>query len=655
MKILFWLTLTLFICFPLSAATSTTNGRANNTYVVLCYHDFIDVGLTPNLRIFPDTLTRDRLIEHFNWFKQEGYNPVSYQQIIDAKAGRSSLPSKAILLTFDDGYESFYSTVYPLLKLYNYPAIFALVGKWLVPDEHKKVEYGKAMISRKRFLSWDQIREMERSGIVEFASHSFDSHYGINANPYGNEQPAATTPAYNATEKRYETLNQYNKRLYADLTQSSSQMVSNLVKAPRILVWPYGAYSQKSINTAAKVGMPYTFSLDEGVNYVSDSGRNVKRFLIEQEMTLERLDEIVRGQPEYEGPKRVVHVDLDYVYDPNPAVMNRNMDTLISRIYNFGIDTVYLQAFADPDGNGIADALYFQNRHLPVRADIFNRVSWQLSTRAGVTVYAWMPVLGFNLGNKYDYVTDSRFNAPAPKRYLRLSPFSTKNRKAINEIYTDLGAYGKFSGLLFHDDALLTDFEDATPAALKQYQKWGLGKSVANIRNNPQKMTSWSKYKTQYLIDFTLELANSTRQYLSGDGIELKLARNIYAQPVINPKSEEWFSQSLVAFSNAYDYTAVMAMPYMESAKSPDKWLENIANIALKTVPSNKLIFELQAKNWKNGKDIPASELSRQMEIISKAGIQNYGYYPDDFVRGVPDQKTLRPVFSNSNTIGESE
>lgn len=98
-----------------------------------------------------------------------------------------------------------------------------------------------------------------------------------------------------------------------------------------------------------------------------------------------------------------------------------------------------------------------------------------------------------------------------------------------------------------------------------------------------------------------------------------------------------------------------MAMPYMESAKSPDKWLENIANIALKTVPSNKLIFELQAKNWKNGKDIPASELSRQMEIISKAGIQNYGYYPDDFVRGVPDQKTLRPVFSNSNTIGESE
>ena len=61
------------------------------------------------------------------------------------------------------------------------------------------------------------------------------------------------------------------------------------------------------------------------------------------------------------------------------------------------INTVYLQAFSDADGNGQAEALYFPNRHLPMRADLFSYVAWQLRTRARVFVYAWMPVLAFDL------------------------------------------------------------------------------------------------------------------------------------------------------------------------------------------------------------------------------------------------------------------
>ncbi|MGF1761400.1 poly-beta-1,6-N-acetyl-D-glucosamine N-deacetylase PgaB [Photobacterium sagamiensis] len=652
MKFWLWIFFSLFFFTTASAETLTYTERNSDSYVALCYHDFIDVSLTPNMRIPSGTLTRDRLVEHFNWIKQEGYNPVSFQQIIDAKASKKPLPEKAVLLTFDDGYESFYSTVYPLLKLYNYPAVFALVGKWLVPDEDQEVKYGKIMLSRKRFLSWAHIKELEQSGLVEFASHTFNSHYGINANPYGNEQPAATTPFFNPKTKDYETLKQYDQRNLSDFKQSRDQMVSHNVRAPRIMVWPYGAYSQHAIDIAAQAGMPYTFSLDDGVNSIKASGHNIKRYLIEQEMTLELLDELLRGEPDYTRPKRIVHVDLDYVYDPDPVVMNRNMDILVSRINDFGIDTVYLQAFADPDGDGVADAMYFQNRHLPVRADIFNRVSWQLLTRANVTVYAGMPVIGFDLGKGYDYVIDSRSNQPAADRYLRLSPFSAKSRKAIKEIYEDLGFYSKFQGILFHDDAFLTDYEDASPAAIKQYQEWGLGDSVDAIRHDPAKMTAWAKHKTRYLVDFTMELANSSRLFHSGDGIALQLARNIYAPSVLNPKSEEWFAQNLTAFSKAYDYTAVMATPYMEPAKEPHKWLESIAKVALKTVPNDKLVFELQAKNWENGQDIPVEELIKQMDIIDKAGVKNYGYYPDDFIRGVPDLNVIRPVFSNRETIG---
>jgi biofilm PGA synthesis lipoprotein PgaB len=52
-----------------------------------------------------------------------GYSVVSVQDLFDAAAGKKELPEKPILLTFDDGYLSFYTKVYPLLKKYHYPPL----------------------------------------------------------------------------------------------------------------------------------------------------------------------------------------------------------------------------------------------------------------------------------------------------------------------------------------------------------------------------------------------------------------------------------------------------------------------------------------------------------------------------------------------------
>ncbi|MDZ7810192.1 MAG: poly-beta-1,6-N-acetyl-D-glucosamine N-deacetylase PgaB [Arhodomonas sp.] len=130
--------------------------------------------------------------------------------------------------------------------------------------------------------------------------------------------------------------------------------------------------------------------------------------------------------------------------------------------------SVYLQAFADPDGDGNAAAMYFPNRHLPVRADLFNRVAWQLRTRAGVRVYAWMPLLAFDLpeGN-----IQLRVTRPGPdgkpvasgRNYRRLSPFLPETLAIVREIYADLGrAASGIHGVLIHDDAYLAEDEDLT-------------------------------------------------------------------------------------------------------------------------------------------------------------------------------------------------
>ena len=51
-----------------------------------------------------------------------------------------------------------------------------------------------------------------------------------------------------------------------------------------------------------------------------------------------------------------------------------NLDTLLDRIKALQISHVFLQAFADTDADGAAEALYFPSRHLPMRDDLFNRV-----------------------------------------------------------------------------------------------------------------------------------------------------------------------------------------------------------------------------------------------------------------------------------------
>jgi len=625
--------------------------RQTGDFIVISYHDIVDDASPGHRHYFPQTITRDRLIEHFNLIKAYGYRPISFQQLLDAEAGIRPLPDKAVMLTFDDGYRSFYEVVYPLLKLYDFPAVAAVVGSWLDAEPGSKVPYGGTSVTREQFMSWSQLEKLHADPLVEIASHTYDMHYGVPGNPQGNEQAVAVTSRW--MDGRYESEEEYLERLHRDMERARHQLMQRLGEGPRLMIWPYGAYSEATLNIAAEYGMHHSFSLLSQPNFLGTDSSVMGRYLVDQETSLQTFKEILSNRTWELDDLRVVHVDLDYVYDPDPIQQERNLDALVDRIYRFGITTVYLQAFADQNGTGVAEALYFENRHLPVKADLFNRVAWQLKKRANVKVYAWMPVLAFDLGGEYVYVTDARTNAIAEEHYLRLSPYVIRNREVILEIYEDLGRHAKFDGLLFHDDAFLTDYEDAGSEALAWYQsQWSLPADVLAIQRDSALLDRWAESKTDFLTRLTLSLAEAANHYRQADNRVFTTSRNLYAITLMEPGSSRWLSQSPESFADAYDYVAVMAMPYMEEADDPGAWLHELARRALARIPAEQILFELQTIDWRVQSQIPDTELIDWIKRIRGTGILHIGYYPDDFLSNHPDTSVIRSHFSLSRRFG---
>src|ERR1700761_6203168 len=182
------LLLTLLLLITASAAMAAAPVPVHPALIVLAYHDVRDdVGMLADRD--PDAISTDHLVSHFDWLKANGYHVVSLEDVLQAEQGVKPLPSDAVLLTFDDGLESFYTRVYPLLRAYDYPAVQALVGSWMDMPDGQRMPYNGAECDRSCFLTWDQVAEMHKSGLVEFASHSWQMHQGMNANPQGNLLP----------------------------------------------------------------------------------------------------------------------------------------------------------------------------------------------------------------------------------------------------------------------------------------------------------------------------------------------------------------------------------------------------------------------------------------------------------------------------------
>jgi poly-beta-1,6-N-acetyl-D-glucosamine N-deacetylase PgaB len=340
-----------------------------------------------------DAVTGTGLAQFFDWLKGTGWTAVSLDDLAAAHRGLRPLPDKAILITFDDGYKSLYTRVFPLLKVYRYPVVAALVGSWMDGEAGGTVQYGDRTVPRSRFLTWAEAREMQASGLVEFASHSYALHRGVQANPQGNTVPAAVTWRYDPATRRYETDAEYRNRIRTDLARSRGQIAAHLGRAPRAVVWPFGRYSGPALEAARQVGFTFSLTLEPEPAYTSDLYA-IHRYFPSLNPGLSDLASNLRFEPGRPTVRRIACLTLDALATAPPgAAQDDALGRLIEGLRMLGANTVVIDAhaaLASPDAP-LGD-VFFPTPLRPMRADLLSRVTWQVRTRGGSEVFVRLPL-----------------------------------------------------------------------------------------------------------------------------------------------------------------------------------------------------------------------------------------------------------------------
>ncbi|MCE5286604.1 MAG: poly-beta-1,6-N-acetyl-D-glucosamine N-deacetylase PgaB [Pelosinus sp.] len=601
--------LALLCLLPASLAA----GVGAQDVAILCYHD-VGIGKLRN----EYAMTLENLEAHFAYIRDNGYHPISVEQYIAANRGEMTLPDKPVLLSFDDGYASWYKTVFPLLKKYNYPAMLAIITS--MPDAYNPSELGPV-------LSWQQIKEMDDSGLISFASHSHDSHRYQPMNPFGDSEQKMESFGY--ANGRYESEHQFKARIKSDLSQSQAAFAQHLGHTVKAMVWPFGSYNQIAREIGQEQGFEAFFGLGGGFNKLSpDTLLNSKRGIVMNNMNVTEFAGFLRSGGLDHRVINGAQLDIDMIYDKDPAQMELNISEAIRRFDEAKINTVFLQTFSDSDGSGNIQSVYFKTEQAPVKADVFSHIASRLRSD-GIWVFAWLPTLSNQwLLKSYP---EAQVTAQPSKNagwYKRVTPFSPEVHKALRGLVDDLMQYSNVDGILFQDDLYLNDFEDFSPAAKAAFrQQTGQELTAQALADNEVK-AAFTKLKTRALSDLTRELIGEAKVYHP----YILTARNLYPGLVIQPESEDWFAQNYQEYLENYDYTVIMAYPYLEKQyDQPVAWLEKLTMKALQDkAKRDKVIFKLQAYDWNKNRWLSAKELREQKSAIQGKGGLHFAYYPEN-------------------------
>lgn len=226
--------------------------RADVKIPILLYHNFLTTIPENDPDNFNYINTPESFEENVKTLLEKGYTFISMKELADADSGKIDIPTKPIIITFDDGYYSNYEYIYPILKKYNVKALIFIITD-RVGQEIDGIKY----------LGWNECLEMQNSGLVEIFSHS-KKHVFYDKRPV--------------------------REIRDDVKESYELIEKNLGKQDlKVFAYPYGAYTKETVLVLKNNGIDFQI-YDIGINNFKNLDRNyIKRINIPCDMTGEEI------------------------------------------------------------------------------------------------------------------------------------------------------------------------------------------------------------------------------------------------------------------------------------------------------------------------------------------------------------------------------
>lgn len=250
------LPLLLSLCLLSTAPAFADEATQEPGTSILLYHRF-----RPTASNFT-TVTNENFEKQIIWLKEHGFNFVKLSVIVDAMREGREPPAKSVAITVDDGHFTQYEYMYPILQKHQVPATL-----FIYTD-------GISSKPMPNAISWDQLKDMEASGLIDIQAHSL-SHPDF-------EQKRKTLSA-----------EAFYSFAMTQLTKSKEILEEKLGHKVSYFAWPYGSFDRSLERLAEKAGYVAAFGTDGEQVHAQSNLFAIPRFHVMNAVTGDRMAELV--------------------------------------------------------------------------------------------------------------------------------------------------------------------------------------------------------------------------------------------------------------------------------------------------------------------------------------------------------------------------
>lgn len=203
----------------------------NAQVVIFGYHRFVNQVRRPDTEITPAAFEAQ-----MKELQDKKISVIGMQDFLAWKRGEKAIPSRAAVLTFDDGWKSQYDVGWPILKKFGYPVTMFIYTEGI---RGGRFSGGESM-------SWEQLAEMRDAG-VDIQAHS-ETH-GDLRKPYDKIAKKKLNPE------------EYDQWLENEIGRCKRTLEEKLGIKVNCFAVPYGNINDKVREVAQRAGYEAVFTV----------------------------------------------------------------------------------------------------------------------------------------------------------------------------------------------------------------------------------------------------------------------------------------------------------------------------------------------------------------------------------------------------------